>query len=75
MKFKVHVGKWFEVVDVTFETTEKKVTLEKIFAGIAIFVCIGLFSAAAYGAVSGDYVVFESLLDMLYKVVRIIVER
>lgn len=70
MKFQVRVGKEFKL-DV--DTTKKEPTfLEKVYAGIAIFISVGFFSAAAYGAVSGDYLIFESITDILHKIIDMV---
>jgi hypothetical protein len=71
MKFKVRVGKKFEL---SLETTDKKqVTFfNKICVGTAMFIAMGVISAAAYGAVSGDYLVFESFMDMINKTIKVI---
>lgn len=67
MKFKINIGQEFEI---SIEIIENRVILEKIFALIVILIAIGVFSSAAYGVVSGDYLVFERFLDTLYKAIK-----
>lgn len=73
MKFKVKAGREFEII---LETSEKKKEsfFGKVLGGLAIFIVVGVFSAAAYGGVNGDYSLFEKITEMLYNILKTVIE-